>query len=30
MRALKILLAALLGVALLLAVAAGVHYRLFE
>ena len=30
MRALKFLLAALLGVALLLAVAAGVHYRLFE
>ena len=30
MRALKILLAALLGVTLLLAVAAGVHYRLFE
>ncbi|MCQ4263111.1 DNA-binding protein [Stutzerimonas stutzeri] len=30
MRALKYFLAALLGVALLLAVAAGVHYRLFE
>ncbi|MCQ4296006.1 SdiA-regulated domain-containing protein [Pseudomonas stutzeri] len=30
MRALKFILAALVGVALLLAIAAGVHYRLFE